>query len=446
MPLNMMRRIAIIGLFITSGCASELSVLTEQTRNITPIDFAVEEIDASFEVDLLEGALEQEAEVIDSETVLIEEALAEREEFDESMTPDLVGIPLTIEALVGQVNGRPIYANKVLDPVADQIEAASKKLSRTEFADEIRSALYAEHERMGTSIRGGRMYELVITDLLLSEAVSGMSKEQSYGLLAIVGQMRSDLTSSQGGSETRMKDIIEQQSGITLDKFLELQRDQILIDALYRQKIWPKVNVTWRDIQREFEQVTLGDELLFVEEDEERTQNVLLGLKQGIPLGNIQSARGTVTLGMIRFKQDDAVVKEIRSAFAEGISFSEVAVKFDIADGGKWETFQMGLGGIEDIEVGPVIKSRLKGIGVNDYVAPFELGTSIVWISVLEVKQPISLYNRRVQIALQNALRWIQFNREKERYVESLWGEGSLDEVKSMADRVTNIAVRRYQQ
>ena len=442
----MMRRIAIIGLFITSGCASELSVLTEQTRNITPIDFAVEEVDASFEVDLLEGALEQEAEVIDSETVLIEEALAEREEFDESMTPDLVGIPLTIEALVGQVNGRPIYANKVLDPVADQIEAASKKLSRTEFADEIRSALYAEHKRMGTSIRGGRMYELVITDLLLSEAVSGMSKEQSYGLLSIVGQMRSDLTSSQGGSETRMRDIIEQQSGITLDKFLELQRDQILIDALYRQKIWPKVNVTWRDIQREFEQVTLGDELLFVEEDEERTQNVLMGLKQGIPLGNIQSARGTVTLGMIRFKQDDAVVKEIRSAFAEGISFSEVAVKFDIADGGKWETFQMGLGGIEDIEVGPAIKSRLKGIGVNDYVAPFELGTSIVWISVLEVKQPISLYNRRVQIALQNALRWIQFNREKDRYVESLWGEGSLDEVKSMADRVTNIAVRRYQQ
>jgi len=442
----MMRGLAIIGLFFTPGCATELSVMTEQTRYITPTDFATEEIDPPLEVDIPVGAIEEEIEVVESETLLIEEALAEMEEFDESLIPDLVGIPLTIEALVGQVNGRPIYANKVLDPVADQIEAASKKMSRTEFADNIRSALYAEQERMGTTIRGGRMYELVITDLLLSEAVSGMSKEQSYGLLAIVGQMRSDLTSSQGGSETRMRDIIEQQSGITVDKFLELQRDQILIDALYRQKIWPKVNITWRDIQREFEQVTLGDELLFEGDDEERTQSVLRELKQGVTLGNIEAARGTVTLGIIRLKQDDAVVKEIRNAFADGLSFTEVATQFGIAEGGKWETFQMGLGGIEDIEVGPAIKSRLAGIGVNDYVAPFELGSSIVWISVLEVKQPISLYNRRIQIALQNALRWVQFNREKDRYVESLWGEGSLDEVKSMADRVTNIAVRRYQQ
>ena len=153
-----------------------------------------------------------------------------------------------------------------------------------------------------------------------------------------------------------------------------------------------------------------------------------------------------MTLGMIRFNKDDSIVKEIRGAFADGLSFQEVAAKYDIKDGGVWETFQMGLGGIEDIEVGSVIKSQLEGMGVGDYIAPFELGSTIVWISVLEVKQPISLYNRRIQIALQNALRWIQFNREKDRYVESLWGEGSLDEVKSMADRVTNIAVRRYQQ
>jgi hypothetical protein len=442
----MMRRIAIVGLFLTSGCATELSVMTEHTKYITPVDFSSEDIDTPIAVDIPEVAIDQEADGIESETILIEEALAELEDLDEALTPDLVGIPLTIEALVGQVNGRPIYANNVLDPVADQIEAASKKMSRTEFADEIRSALYAEQDRMGTTIRGGRMYELVITDLLLSEAVSGMSKEQSYGLLAIVGQMRSDLTSSQGGSETRMRELIEQQAGITVDKYLELQRDQILIDALYRQKIWPKVNVTWRDIQREFEQLTLGDDLLLATEEEERTQRVLMGLRQGKTLGNIEAARGTVTLGMIRFNKDDSIVKEIRGAFADGLSFQEVAAKYDIKDGGVWETFQMGLGGIEDIEVGSVIKSQLEGMGVGDYIAPFELGSTIVWISVLEVKQPISLYNRRIQIALQNALRWIQFNREKDRYVESLWGEGSLDEVKSMADRVTNIAVRRYQQ
>ena len=420
--------------------------MTEEIEYITPIDFSREVDVIPSDIDLPEVAIEEEAITIEKETVLIEEALAAIDEFDDTLMPDYVGIPLTIEALVGQVNGRPVYANTVLDPVADQIEAASKKMSRTEFADEIRKALYSEEEQMGTTIRGGRMYELVITDLLLSEAVSGMSKEQSYGLLAIVGQMRSDLVSSQGGSQTRLRDIIEQQAGVSVDEFLELQRDQILIDALYRQKIWPKVNVTWRDIQREFEQVTLGDVTMYVEEDADRTQRVLIGLQQGIPLGSIEAARGTVTLGMIRFKIEDPRIEETNLAFAEGLSFQEVATRVGVSNGGVWEIFQMGLGGIEDIEVGPEIKKNLVGVSVGEFVEPFELGSTIVWVAVLEVQQPISLYNRRIQIAMQNALRWVQFNREKDRYVESLWGEGSLEEVKSMADRVRNIAVRRYQQ
>lgn len=442
----MARWTAFFTLLIATGCSSQLSVITEEIEYITPIDFSREVDDIPSVVNLPEVAIEQETFTTETETVLIEEALSEFDEFDDALMPDYVGIPLTVEALVGQVNGRPVYANTVLDPVADQIEAASKKMSRTEFADEIRKALYAEKEQMGTTIRGGRMYELVITDLLLSEAVSGMTKEQSYGLLAIVGQMRSDLASSQGGSQTQLRQIIEQQAGISVDEFLELQRDQILIDALYRQKIWPKVNVTWRDIQREFEQVTLGDAILYVEEDEQRTQRVLMGLQQGIPLGNIEAARGTVTLGMIRFKKDDPLIEETNSAFAEGLSFQDVATRVGVLEGGVWETFQMGLGGIEDIEVGPSIKKHLIGVSVGEFVEPFELGSNIVWVAVLEVQQPISLYNRSIQIALQNALRWVQFNREKDRYVESLWGEGSLDEVKSMADRVTNIAVRRYQQ
>ena len=443
----LMRWTVCLLLLFGAGCAHQLSVFTENAEYVSPVDFShsiieepLDEVEESLSTVPQQGAIEE------GETILIEEVLAEFEEQDSAFTPELVGIPLTVEALVGQVNGRPVYANTVLDPVADQIEAASKKMSRTEFADEIRKALYSEQEHMGTTILGGRMYELVITDLLLSEAMSGMSKEQSYGLVAIVGQMRDDLASSQGGSQAQLRETIEEQAGLTVDKFLELQRDQILIDALYRQKIWPKVNVTWRDIQREFEQVSLGEQSVVTSDDEERINQILLGLQQGIPLGSIEAARGVVTLGMIRLSTEDPQIVDVHNAFAEGLSFQEIANRFGIKDDGVWETFQMGLGGIEDIEVGEVIKKHLVGVSEGDYVEPFELGSSTVWIAVLDVQQPVSLYNRQVQIAMQNALRFIQFNREKDRYVESLWGEGSLEEVKSMADRVTNIAVRRYQQ
>jgi len=76
----------------------------------------------------------------------------------------------------------------------------------------------------------------------------------------------------------------------------------------------------------------------------------------------------------------------------------------------------------------------------------FEYGTGHFWIAVLEIEQPVSLYNRSVQIALRNVLRWIAFNKEQARFVESLWGKGSIDKVDSMADRVKNIADRRFLQ
>jgi hypothetical protein len=165
----------------------------------------------------------------------------------------------------------------------------------------------------------------------------------------------------------------------------------------------------------------------------------------GIPLGSIPEARGSVTLGMIRMKSEDPQVIEVKEAFANGHTFQEVASLFGIANGGVWDTFEMGVGGIGDITVGQKIKEQLVDVEEGDVIEPFELGSSTVWLAVIEVRKPISLYNRRIQIALNNALRWVQFNREKDRYVESLWGEGSLDAVESMADRVTNIAVRRYQ-
>ena len=80
------------------------------------------------------------------------------------------------------------------------------------------------------------------------------------------------------------------------------------MQQFYRQEIWPKVNVTWRDIQREFEQVSLGEEILQGSEDVERTEIVLSALQSGISLGNIDAAKGSGTLGMIRLPKEDPLV------------------------------------------------------------------------------------------------------------------------------------------
>jgi len=449
----MLRRVVIFGISFLVGCTSQLEVLTEESNVIHVADFAnntaIEIIPDEDSTKVhAENATEQDAlaiaEIAIVEEVSVENFIAEVE-VNEFM-PETVGVPITVEALVGQVNGRPVYANNVLAPMADQLRAESVKMNRSEFTDSIRNLLFFETEGMGGIIRGGRIYELVITELLLSEALGNMSKEQSYGVFSLLAQMRENLASTQGGSRTQLRQSIEDEAGVTTEEFLGMQRDQILIDALQNQKIWPKVNVTWRDIQREFEKLSTNTSVPTKEMDDERIEEILRSMQAGIPLKDITAANGAITLGKIRLPKEDDRIEYVTEALASGLPFQEVADSVGISKSGVWGSFELGTGGIDGIGINEVFVEKLKSISYGEVVPAFEFGSGVFWIIVLDIQEPVSLYSRSIQIALRNVLRWVQFNKEKERFIESLWGKGSLEEVKEMADRITTIAVRRYQQ
>ena len=446
----MLRTLTPLFLLVLAGCSTQFQALHETTSIVNISDFST---DAVEEVVVVEEPAET---ILVVDEVVVEQdsfepSLDSSEDIEESIShtfmPTSVGVPLTVESLVGQVNGRPIYANAVLEPISDQLAAASKKMSRSQFAEEVRNALYQEHESMGSTLYSGRLYELVITDLLLSEASNRLTKEQSYGIFSLINRLRDDLASAQGGSQTLARVNLQLEAGVSVEEFLEFQREKLLIDALYREKIWPKVNVSWRDIQREFEQISLAE---FSSEDandvgEERLQAILLGLSSGLNLGAIPEAKGLVSIGMIRVPIDDeSLANDVREAFSLGMSFKEVANDLDLPNDGLWQTFEMGSKGIHDIDVSDLMKEKLIGATEDAVIESFDLGRSTVWLSIMDIQKPISIYNRPVQIAVRNQLRWIAFNREKSRFIESLWGEGSIEEVQTMSERVANIAVRRF--
>jgi hypothetical protein len=448
----MMRWIAIVGLTLGAGCTSQLEVLTEETNVIHVSDFSQPEptVGEIAEIESPSEPVLQDVPVVEEVVVEAPEAPSVEEQLDEFM-PQRVGVTITVEALVGQVNGRPVYANRVLEPLVARLRAGARQVNSGElnlsaFKDSVKDMLFEEAVDMGTVVRGGRVYELVITDLLLSEAQSNMSKEESHGVFALIGQMRSDLVSSQGGSHAQLRESIEEQTGSTVDAFLDMQRDEIMIDALQRQEIWPKVNVTWRDIQREFEKLSPNKSVPLKKMDEARVAEILGAMQSGTPLKNIAAAKGSITLGMIRLPIEDPQVETVKEGFANGLSFKEVARSVHIPDDGFWGRFELGAKGLQGIDVADFFKEKLQGAQEGEMLPSFEYGTGHFWIAVLEIEQPVSLYNRSVQIALRNVLRWIAFNKEQARFVESLWGKGSIDKVDSMADRVKNIADRRFLQ
>ncbi|MHC4588099.1 MAG: hypothetical protein ACYTAQ_01895, partial [Planctomycetota bacterium] len=156
----------------------------------------------------------------------------------------------------------------------------------------------------------------------------------------------------------------------------------------------------------------------------------------------------SVTLARIRLRPatQSALVDGVKARLAAGEPFREIAEELGFADGGVWETFEMGPGGITDIEVSDVMKQALEGLEQGDTSAPLQLGTVMLWLHVVEVQRPgaRSIYEPGVQLGLRNAIRARRANAEWFRYVNSLLERGVYDELEDMAERLHRIAMLRY--
>ncbi len=423
---SMIRCIAILGLLAVTGCTSQLDVLVERTNYVRPPDFSGVS-SGEFVTDLQEPVL-----LID-ENEVIEPILDEGTDATYIETDTLVGIPITVESLIGKVNGRPIFANAVLDSVEDKLRAALRrdKLTQTQFEDYLLFEL------------GLQVSELVKRDVLLTEANSGISQELAYGLFAVIGQMRKDLASTQGGSKSQMRKLAQEQEGESVDSFLETNRETILIEKLYREKIWPNVSVTWRDIQRVFEKIHIEEFDSIIEVEDERIQIVREGLTK-LPLEAIPAARGIIILGRIRLDAEDPRIDTVLELFAKGKPFLEVAAAVDAENGGVWSRHDLKQGGIEALGLSDSIIEGLLNSEEENRMFTHKTSKSQQWIAILELKEPISVYNREVQIAVRNQLRNEQFNLELNRYLQTIWGEHGLAEINKMAIRATKIALQRY--
>ena len=427
MPSNMMRWIAFYCLFIAAGCTSQLGVLVEETNYIGLSDFDGSEVTESPEI-----AKEQPMGVNDSTNQPTSDVVL-AEIIEEEFELRKVGVPVTVEQLIGKVNGRPIYANSVLEPVEDKIQAVLRRenMTQTEFTDYVIVELYKQ------------VRELVKRDLLLSEANSGMSPELAYGLFAVIGQMRKDLASTQGGSKSQMRQLAKEQEDESVDTFLESNKEQLLIDKIYREKVWPNVNVTWRDIQRAFEKVYIEEIASSVEVSDSRIEEILVGLKS-LPLEAIPAANGSIVLGRIRLDIDDPRVETVKSMLDEDRPFSEVASEVGIEHGGIWETYVLKKGGLSALDLSQVVKDGLIQSQESNHLFSRTTSKSVFWFAVLEINEPISLYNKDIQIAVRNQLRSQQFYLEENRFLESIWSENGMLEVEDMAARVAKVAIQRY--
>lgn len=146
-----------------------------------------------------------------------------------------------VDSKVGDLNGLPVLARAWLEPMGARMRAESIGKTRADWrafaAEEINSRLVGD----------------LRDELFLSEARSTLTAEQKAGLRVFLSRFEKDVIRSSYGSATRANEQLQRTAGLDLESAKREREKGILIQTQVQQKVWDRVQVTWRDLELEYE-------------------------------------------------------------------------------------------------------------------------------------------------------------------------------------------------
>jgi hypothetical protein len=317
------------------------------------------------------------------------------------------GQTVIVDSLIGQVNGRPIFADEILSPLMSQLNAEYKKRPWPDF-------------RMVLVQLVSQQIEAVLrNELFLAEARASLSEQEQMGFLAWMNNFRGEEIGRRGGVQSEANSQMLAEEGKTIDEYVKQQEEQALIQHLLSKQVNPNAVVSWRDVERAWDQQQ-GD----------------------------YNKKSTVTLGRIRLRTEgnEEQLKLIQAEFEAGDPFAVVATSAGMPDDGVWDTFEMGPGGVTDIELAEFYKPHLEGLESGQTSAPFERGPRTMWISVIDVNQPEvhSLFDQEIQQSLYQEISNRRYHEAQNEFVNSLMKKGIYDDLQAMQQKLIDIALSRF--
>jgi hypothetical protein len=217
----------------------------------------------------------------------------------------------TMDAMVGQVNGNPIYAATVLDKLRE-LEALGRNQSRTVFQQRARSLI------------GSTLEQIVYDALILGVAERDLSDVERKGLEEIMKDHRARLIRQYGqGSQFIADEQSLAKEGKTIDQLMQEFRSIVLVNRYFKQKLLVKVHVSRRDIERyylshyaDFNQAP-AKRLRFIWVPFENTAKFEELLKSGKPFKEVASDPGNMSRAATGGLYPDLVMG---NEFSEGVN------------------------------------------------------------------------------------------------------------------------------
>lgn len=323
-----------------------------------------------------------------------------------------VGGKWTIDSLVGQINGRPVYASKFMQSIEDRILRIVAENQRPVA------------QRMIAQLVSERFEQYINNELIIAEAEGLLSPEMQAGIFAWLQSIQEQTVAGYGGNRTAATQSLQDQFGMNMEQYLKEKRDEALAQDLLRRRVKPRTIVSWRDVERQYS-------ILEPEFNPE-------------PM---------ITIGRIRLKNvNEDQIQDVQARFKRGETFAQVAAELKEQggladkDAGVWEVFKMPPNGIAGLDFSQDIKDLLSAVETGKVSAESRKDSSCTWYCVMNIESQTgrSIFDSVLQRQMRRGLEDQRGRYEQVRYLGSLRDRFVTNDIDQMTRRLTRIAWDRY--
>ena len=317
--------------------------------------------------------------------------------------PEPTEPPELVEAKVGDINGRPVFASEFLEPLSGKFEAEARRMSPRAW------------RAMANQDIVERLNDIVLDELLRAEALERLTPQQRVGFRGFLESLRRDLLSANYGSREVAERRLQEQSGLTEAEWLARQREESLIQVAIQEQIESRVTVSFRDIKQRYERDI-----------------------------EIYQPDPTARFRLIRAQGDEAA--EVERQLAEGEPFHEIA-------GSELNSFEPETEGVRRVQFDPpreeadffggALNDAARTVEVGEVRGPVEVGSSQYWITLEEIEQDgKSLYE--AQLEIERRIRSERTQEELQRFLQTRVERANVSSLDDMRRRLLRIATDRF--
>ena len=331
------------------------------------------------------------------------------------------------DAKVGDINGRAIFASSFLEEMSARLRAQAQDLIKRAGGRDSKSTpaqLAAIRELVLPTWTGSAQYlirqkldnELQV-ELLRAEAAASFTPEQKMGFFSFIQKVQKDLYSESGGSATRAGEVVSEQEGKTIDDYLKQRKTLELVRFQLQRKVFSRVNVSWRDIQLDFDRR---------------------------PDAYIDPPKAIFRVILVK---DQAEAQTVEKRLAAGESFVDIAKgpanTYKASEGGLEERVFKGKQSESELFGPPTLNAAAQKLSEGEWAGPMKAGSSVgfIFLEHIEIDDK-TLYD--VQLRVEDALRVKRQELETQRYIERLKTRASFTSLEEMTSRLVTFAQKRY--